>query len=122
MDFVDFEKIRGRLAGVAWLKEDPVLREKLRGELKEIYDLERLNGRIALGRANARDLLALKTSITRLPFIKEMVENISRWSSMSVNEILSDNNFSDLTETSIEEQVYIEAEKVYKERSKVMAS
>jgi DNA mismatch repair protein MutS len=72
---VDLEKIRGRLAGVAWLKEDPLLREELRGELKEIYDLERLNGRIALGRANARDLLALKNSITRLPFIKEMVES-----------------------------------------------
>jgi len=72
---VDLEKIRGRLAGVAWLKEDPVLREELRGELKEIYDLERLNGRIALGRANARDLLALKNSITRLPIIKEMVES-----------------------------------------------
>ncbi|MBE9570672.1 MAG: DNA mismatch repair protein MutS [Proteobacteria bacterium] len=72
---VDLEKIRGRLAGVAWLKEDPVLREELRGELKEIYDLERLNGRIALGRANARDLLALKISILRLPFIKEMLGN-----------------------------------------------
>jgi len=72
---VDLEKIRSRLAGVAWLKEDPVLREELRGELKEIYDLERLNGRIALGRANARDLLALKNSITRLPMIKEMVES-----------------------------------------------
>jgi len=72
---VDLEKIRSRLAGVAWLKEDPVLREELRGELKEIYDLERLNGRIALGRANARDLLALKNSITRLPIIKEMVES-----------------------------------------------
>ena len=72
---VDLEKIRGRLAGVAWLKEDPLLREELRGELKEIYDLERLNGRIALGRANARDLLALKNSITRFPFIKEMVES-----------------------------------------------
>ena len=74
---VDLEKIRGRLAGVAWLKEDPVLREELRGELKEIYDLERLNGRIALGRANARDLLALKNSIIRLPFIKEMVESLT---------------------------------------------
>jgi DNA mismatch repair protein MutS len=72
---VDPEKIRGRLAGVGWLKEDPVLREELRGELKEIYDLERLNGRISLGRANARDLLALKNSIARLPFIKEMVES-----------------------------------------------
>ena len=69
------DKIRKRLAGVAWFKADPILRENLRGELKEVYDLERLNGRIALGRANARDLLSLKTSILRLPFIKEKIQH-----------------------------------------------
>jgi DNA mismatch repair protein MutS len=72
---VDIKKIRERLAGVAWLKEDPMLRDELIIELKEIYDLERLNGRIALGRANARDLLALKVSILRLPNIKNMFGN-----------------------------------------------
>ena len=72
---VDLKKIRERLAGVAWFKEDPMLREELREELKEIYDLERLNGRTALGRANARDLLALKVSILRLPNIKNMLGN-----------------------------------------------
>ncbi|MDY6973386.1 MAG: DNA mismatch repair protein MutS, partial [Thermodesulfobacteriota bacterium] len=71
---VSLDKIRGRLAAVACLKENPILREKIRAELKEIYDLERLNGRLALARANARDLLALKSSIQRLPFIKNALE------------------------------------------------
>jgi len=67
---IELDAIRKRLGAVAWFKEDPMLRERIRDQLKEIYDLERLNGRIALQRANARDLLALKQSIWRLPKIK----------------------------------------------------
>jgi DNA mismatch repair protein MutS len=69
------EKIRKRLAAVACLKGDPMFREDLREQLEEVYDLERLNGRIALQRANARDLLALKTSTLPLPLIKDALEN-----------------------------------------------
>ncbi|MBW2109919.1 MAG: DNA mismatch repair protein MutS [Deltaproteobacteria bacterium] len=68
---VNIRAIRERLAAVASLKEDPLLREEIRDELKEIYDIGRLNGRIVLGRANARDLMALKSSILRLPFIRD---------------------------------------------------
>ena len=67
---INLEKIRGRSAAVACLKEAPLLRRDVRNELKKMYDLARLNGRIALGRANARDLIALKTSLLNLPFIK----------------------------------------------------
>ena len=72
---IDIDKIRGRLAAVACLKDDPILRDKVREEVGEIYDMERLNGRIALGRANARDLLALKFSILRLPAIRDALSN-----------------------------------------------
>jgi DNA mismatch repair protein MutS len=72
---IEIDRIRKRLAGVACFKDDPMLRGVVREELKEIYDLERLNSRIALGRANARDLLALKTSIFRLPTIKDRLLN-----------------------------------------------
>jgi DNA mismatch repair protein MutS len=68
---IDIEGIRKRLAGVTAFKADPIFREQMREMLDEVYDLERLNGRIALGRANARDLLALRLSIERLPLIKE---------------------------------------------------
>jgi len=67
---IDLEKIRKRLAAVGCFKDDLMFREEVKKELNEIYDLERLNGRIALKRANARDLLALKSSIFRIPFIK----------------------------------------------------
>lgn len=67
---IDTDRIRSRLGAVSSLKEDALLREEIREELKAVYDLERLNGRISLGRANARDLLALKLSIQRLPGIR----------------------------------------------------
>ena len=71
---INLKRIQDRLGGVACLKEDLVLREELREILSEIYDLERLNGRVALGRANARDLLALKVSLRLLPDIKSRLE------------------------------------------------
>ena len=67
---LDIRNIQNRQAAVRILREDQVLREEIREQLAGIYDLERLNGRVALGRANARDLIALKESIRKLPEIK----------------------------------------------------
>ena len=68
---LDLNEIRRRLAAVKSLRDDEMFRAEMREALEGIYDLERLNGRISLGRANARDLVALKSSIRRLPTIKE---------------------------------------------------
>lgn len=59
-----------RLDAVQLLTEDILLRNNLREALKSVYDLERLAGRIAGGNANARDMLALKNSVSVLPEIK----------------------------------------------------
>ncbi|MGD8386504.1 MAG: DNA mismatch repair protein MutS [Desulfobacteraceae bacterium] len=74
---LDSDRIRRRLAAVHTFREDRLRREEVREELKGIYDLERLNGRISLGRANARDLSALKVSIRRLPALKQALEDSS---------------------------------------------
>jgi DNA mismatch repair protein MutS len=68
---LDLREIRLRLAAVATFREDRVSREKIREHLEGILDMERLNGRISMGRANARDLVALKQSSRRLPAVKE---------------------------------------------------
>jgi DNA mismatch repair protein MutS len=68
---LDLREIRLRLAAVASFRDDRVFREGIRELLEGILDVERLNGRISMGRANARDLVALKQSIRRLPAIKE---------------------------------------------------
>ena len=43
-------------------------------ELNNVYDLERLSGRITYGNVNARDLLQLKNSIKVLPDIKKILD------------------------------------------------
>ncbi|MEI7024358.1 DNA mismatch repair protein MutS [Paenibacillus sp. y28] len=59
--------IEERLEAVEQLYHHLMLRDELRTELKEVYDLERLTARIAYGNANARDLLALRLSLERVP-------------------------------------------------------
>ncbi len=71
---LDLTAIRKRHAAVEIFKEDRRLREAVRDELRGVYDLERLNGRIALGRANARDLVSLKESLRRLPAVLSALE------------------------------------------------
>ncbi|WP_100373123.1 DNA mismatch repair protein MutS [Bacillus sp. FJAT-45037] len=59
-------------------------REELRDELKQVYDLERLAGRIAYGSVNARELVQLKRSLKKVPFIQQLVIDLderfaNRW-------------------------------------------
>ncbi len=70
---VDVESIKIRLAAVAELKDDHILRANLRKILSRIYDLERLAGRVSLRVANPRDLIALKISLTAIPELKAML-------------------------------------------------
>lgn len=48
-------------------------RQELREKLKEVYDLERLAGRVAFGNVNARDLVQLKRSLLQVPFLKTAI-------------------------------------------------
>lgn len=48
-------------------------RQDLREKLKEVYDLERLAGRVAFGNVNARDLVQLKKSLLQVPLLREIL-------------------------------------------------
>jgi DNA mismatch repair protein MutS len=48
-------------------------RQELREKLTEVYDLERLAGRVAFGNVNARDLVQLKRSLMQIPFLKQIL-------------------------------------------------
>ncbi len=67
---INAERIGHRLLAVSELKEAHLLRQNLRKALARVYDLERLGSRIAMGIANARDLVALKDSLEVIPEIK----------------------------------------------------
>ncbi|MDF2556612.1 MAG: mutS [Bacillales bacterium] len=48
-------------------------RENIRAYLNEVYDLERLVGRVAFGNCNAKDLVQLKKSLQQIPMIKQQL-------------------------------------------------
>lgn len=64
--------IHKRQDAVEALYGNLLVREELRDLLKEVYDLERLSGRIAYGSANARDLRALGASLAVVPELMEL--------------------------------------------------
>ncbi|MCL1982231.1 MAG: DNA mismatch repair protein MutS, partial [Clostridiales bacterium] len=68
---IDSHGINERLDAVETLTDDTLLRNNVRESLRQVYDLERLSGRISCGSANGKDLLALKHSICQLPAVKE---------------------------------------------------
>ncbi|XJZ28584.1 DNA mismatch repair protein MutS [Bacillota bacterium Lsc_1132] len=63
-------------------------RQDLREKLKEVYDLERLAGRIAFGNVNARDLVQLKRSLVQVPFLKEIVRQFQTVEALELAERL----------------------------------
>ncbi|MGP1907585.1 DNA mismatch repair protein MutS [Metabacillus sp. JX24] len=70
-------EIESRLDTVQTLLNHYFEREDLREKLKEVYDLERLAGRVAFGSVNARDLIQLKKSLQQVPAIKEVLSGIN---------------------------------------------
>lgn len=73
----DISTIERRLDSVDELLGLTIQRCDLRNTLKEILDLERLNGKISLGVANARDLVALDKSLVPLPRVQKILESFS---------------------------------------------
>ena len=61
-----------------------LLKEELSNLLYEVYDLERLSGRVAFGNANARDLLQLKTSLKVLPSIRDILMQVNYYHELKV--------------------------------------
>lgn len=73
---------------VETLLEEFILKEELRVLLYEVYDLERLCGRISYGNANARDLIQLKNSLKALPNIKNILKDLNYYDSVDTLEDL----------------------------------
>jgi len=70
---MDLKKICHRQDAVEELLGAPATRAEIRTLLSGVYDLERLNGRISLASASAKDLAALKGSLSRIPAVKEKI-------------------------------------------------
>lgn len=79
-------EIETRLDAVEELKGSAIRRDQVRRLLEPLADIERLAGRITLGRANARDLVALRQSIEILPRLRQTLSE----SRASLLQVLSD--------------------------------
>ncbi|BBN98732.1 DNA mismatch repair protein MutS [Sporolactobacillus terrae] len=69
-------KIEKRLDAVAALKERLLERETLRSLLGNVYDLERLVGRVSFGNVNPREVVQLKRSLEQIPEIKRILAEL----------------------------------------------
>ena len=75
----DVAELQRRQQMIADLFQEPDLLASIRTELKSIRDIERSVGRLSQASGNARDLVALKTSLEQVPELKrELQELIDR--------------------------------------------
>lgn len=70
---VNIMEIKERQDSVEELFENFFICDDLKQQLKDIYDLERLTGKLVCGNINARDFIAIKNTIARLPGIKNIL-------------------------------------------------
>lgn len=92
---ISANEINERLDAVEEIANKTLMRFDVRSYLKYIKDIERLLGRIMYGNSNARDLVALKSSLEAVPFIIESMRDIT--SSLLINIIKEFQNFDILT-------------------------
>jgi DNA mismatch repair protein MutS len=80
-------EVEARLAAVADLVSAQRVRDRLRSLLKEVSDLERVLGRVSLGSATPRDLVAMSRSLNQVPEIREALTGLSS----SMLQVLAEN-------------------------------
>ncbi|NLC19781.1 MAG: DNA mismatch repair protein MutS, partial [Clostridiales bacterium] len=74
---LDVNEINMRLNAVSEFKGKFMVRNELMELLRGVYDIERLTSKLVFGNINARDLLSLKISLSRLPHIKDLLKDLN---------------------------------------------
>ena len=74
---VSKEKIEERLNVIEEIKDDFMLREDLNEILKNVYDIERICGKIAFEKVTPKEMIHLRNSIEKLPQLKDSINSSS---------------------------------------------
>ena len=74
---VNKRRIDERLDVIEEIKDDFSLREDLIEILKNVYDIERICGKIAFEKVTPKEMINLKNSIEKLPLLKERINSCS---------------------------------------------
>ena len=72
---VDYDEIIKRQNVIAEFNDNVITREEIREYLNPVYDLERLMSKISCKTANPRDLIAFRSSLQMLPYIKSLISS-----------------------------------------------
>lgn len=72
---VNKSKIDERLNVIEELKDDFMLREDLIDILKNVYDIERICGKVAFDKVTPKDMIHLRNSIEKLPTLKNTINS-----------------------------------------------
>ena len=72
----DKTELNKRYEKIEKLNTEFIIKEQLREKLYEVYDLERLCGKLNTGSLNARDLLQIKNSLAYIPEIKGYMKEL----------------------------------------------
>ncbi|WP_139904595.1 DNA mismatch repair protein MutS [Clostridium thermarum] len=73
LPLINEEAINQRLDAVETIKEDYSMLSELKDKLKNVYDMERICGKVSSQSVNAKEMLSLKHSIKNIPEIKQML-------------------------------------------------
>ncbi len=98
------ERIQHRLSAVEELNQHVIQREEIITLLKSVYDLERLIGKVNVGTANPKDLLALKQSLQTIPHLQEKLATFQTPLLQKINTINPLTELTTLLHKSIKEE------------------
>ncbi len=102
---IDKKGIERRLDAVEALFTNAIVRDEIREYLRSIYDLERLLGKVSYRTANPRDFLALQSSLSMLPHIRTVMEELEPDALKKIREEIDDlQDISELIARSIVEE------------------
>ncbi|MCP4022671.1 MAG: DNA mismatch repair protein MutS, partial [Desulfobacteraceae bacterium] len=91
---INAKKIIQRLDSIEELNSNTHIHNNIISLLKSVYDLERLGSKISMGQGNARDLIALQTSLQKLPDLFKELDAFSN-SLLSGHDIKSQGSLLD---------------------------
>ena len=100
------DAILARLGAVSEFLESPVVLRDVREVMGGILDIERILSRLSLGTGNARDLVALKESLKKIPELREGVKKFkSEFLKVVTEDLLDMSKLVDLIEKAIKDEV-----------------
>ncbi|MFH0886751.1 MAG: DNA mismatch repair protein MutS, partial [bacterium] len=97
---INIEPINKRLEAVEELFLSQMLRDEIVEILGRCYDIERLNGKVSSGSANAKDMIALKETLMMIPRLKGILK-VAQAQLLKANKLPEMNEVVDLLERAI---------------------